>query len=240
MIVYHGNSCMINVSPPRIYLATSNPGKIRDFQGVARSLGISVQPLPGLETLAPPAEDGATFEANARIKAEYYSRRSPGNLVAADDSGLMVDALNGAPGVHSARYAAVVSGRPESSGNSDDQENNRLLIAQLQRSPEPGRSGKFVCVIALAQDGVTLQTFRGEARGEILTSPRGHFGFGYDPLFFFPDLGKTFAEIPVEEKALYSHRGQAFRKLLEWSRTAAIGPSAHQLIGSSEKNNQQA
>jgi XTP/dITP diphosphohydrolase len=206
---------MINTSLPRIYLATSNPGKIRDFKGAANHLGVSVEALPGLDSLPQPVENGATFEANARIKAEYYSRLAPGELVAADDSGLMVGALDGAPGVHSARYAAIVSGAGPHA-NSDDDENNRVLISQLEQLPPSCRTGKFVCVIAVARDGNTLQTFYGEVRGNLLTAPRGRLGFGYDPLFYFPDLDKTFAEIPPEEKAKYSHRGKAFRKLLEW------------------------
>lgn len=211
---------MINATSSRIYLATSNPGKIRDFQGAARAAGVSVQPLPGLDAIPQPAETGATFEENARIKAEAYSRDAPGELVAADDSGLVVDALNGAPGVHSARYAAVVNGDPgahKNSKNSNDEENNRLLISQLSKLPPPLRSGKFVCVIAVARDGKTLQTFYGEACGHMLIVPRGNLGFGYDPLFYFPELDKTFAEIPAEEKAKYSHRGKAFRKLLAWA-----------------------
>jgi XTP/dITP diphosphohydrolase len=207
---------MINASPSRIYLATSNPGKITDFKAAAEALGVAVQPLPGLALLPQPVEDGATFEANARIKAEYYSREAPGEFVAADDSGLMVDALNGAPGVHSARYAAIFQGDPASRLNSSDEENNRLLITQIGQLPIAQRSGKFVCVIALAMDGKILQTFYGEVRGELLSSPRGNFGFGYDPLFYFPELGKTFGQIPPEEKAKYSHRGQAFRQMLNW------------------------
>lgn len=206
---------MINASSSRIYLATSNPGKIRDFQAAARNLGVTVQPLPGIETLSQPVEDGPTFDANARIKAEYYSRNVPGEFVAADDSGLVVEALNGAPGVFSARYAAVVSGSA-AHANSDDEENNRVLIAQLEKLPASNRSGKFVCVIAVARDGKTLETFYGEVSGQMLTAPRGSFGFGYDPLFYFPALGKTFAELRPEEKAQNSHRGQAFRKLLNW------------------------
>lgn|SRR5579862_1353933 len=214
------------VSCPRIYLATSNPGKVRDFQGAADGMGIEVQVLPGFQTLPPAVEDGATFEENARIKAEHYSRLAPGTLVVADDSGLAVDALNGAPGVYSARYAAVVHGDAESHSNcnSDDEHNNQTLIAQLEQLPPASRSGKFVCVIAVAKDSHTLQTFQDEVRGELLTAPRGHYGFGYDPLFYFPQLGKTFAEIPPEEKALYSHRGKAFRKFLDWSRKAVVKP----------------
>jgi XTP/dITP diphosphohydrolase len=198
-----------------IYVVTSNSGKIRDFQGAAANLRVTVQTLPGFSSLPQAVEDGATFEENARLKAEHYSRLAPGKLVVADDSGLAVDALNGAPGVYSARYAAVVSGSA-SHVNSDDDENNRSLIARLERLPENQRGGKFVCVIAAARDGMVLQTFYGEVRGALLTAPRGNQGFGYDPLFYFPELGKTFAEIPAEEKAFYSHRGKAFRKFLDW------------------------
>jgi len=207
-----------SVSCLHIYIATSNPGKLRDFQGAAANLGIEVQALPGFQTLPPAVEDGTTFEENARIKAEHYSRLTPGTLVVADDSGLAVDALNGAPGVYSARYAAVVQGGTESHSNSDDAQNNQTLIAKLELLPAEKRSGKFVCVIAVAKDGATLRTFRDEVRGDLLTAARGSHGFGYDPLFYFPQLGKTFAEIPSEEKALYSHRGKAFRKFLEWHR----------------------
>ena len=204
------------VSCVPIYLATSNPGKLRDFQAAAANLGIEVQVLPGFHALPQAIEDGVTFEDNARIKAEHYSRLVPGTLVVADDSGLAVDALNGAPGVYSARYAAVVQGGAGSHLNSDDEHNNQTLIAQLEPLLPEKRSGKFVCVIAAARDGATLKTFYGEVRGELLTAPRGNHGFGYDPLFYFPQLDKTFAEIPSEEKALYSHRGKAFRKFLEW------------------------
>lgn len=198
-----------------IYVATSNSGKIRDFQGAAANLGVSVEILPGFAALPQAIEDGATFEDNARLKAEHYSRLSPGKLVVADDSGLAVDALNGAPGVYSARYAAMVNGSG-AHANSDDEENNLAVIARLERVPESERTGKFVCVIAAAKDGKVLNTFYGEAAGRLLTSPRGTHGFGYDPLFYFPELGKTFAEIPAEEKAHYSHRGKAFRKFLDW------------------------
>jgi XTP/dITP diphosphohydrolase len=207
---------------PQVYLATSNLGKIRDFEAAARNLGVTAEPLPGLETVSSPHEDAATFEGNARLKAEYYSRLAPGKLVAADDSGLVVDALDGAPGVHSARYAAVLRGDSAAHVNSNDADNNRMLIAQLEQLPASRRKGKFVCVIAVARDGTTLDTFYGEACGELLTAPRGSSGFGYDPLFYFPALGKTFAEITLGEKAKYSHRGKAFRQLLEWVETASV------------------
>ena len=208
------------VSSLPIYVATSNPGKITDFKAAAANLGLTVQTVPGFEQFEQAVENGATFAENACIKAEHYSRLTPGAFVMADDSGLVVDALNGAPGVHSARYAAVVKVGAGSHLNSSDAENNNLLIEQLKRLPQSDRTGKFVCVIAIAKDGTTLETFNGEARGELLTSTRGTYGFGYDPLFYFPELNKTFAELPPEEKAKYSHRGKAFRKFLEWYATS--------------------
>ena len=145
----------------RIYLATSNPGKVREFREAAQALSIALDPLPGMAGLLPAVEDGDTFEENARIKAEYYSRFAPAELVLAEDSGLAVDALNGAPGVHSARYAAVLHSGAPSDQNSDDQANNAALISQLKRLGGDHHTAKYVCVIALARDGQTLATFSG-------------------------------------------------------------------------------
>jgi XTP/dITP diphosphohydrolase len=200
----------------RILIATTNPGKLREFQGAARSGDISVDALPRLRTITPPVEGGATFEDNARIKAEYYSRHAPRELVLAEDSGLMVDALGGAPGVHSARYAALLRDGALAHTNSSEDENNRALVMQLERLGSGPFAGKYVCVIAAAKDGALLQTFRGEAHGEILMVPRGNQGFGYDPFFLFPALGKTFAELTLDEKSALSHRGKAFREFLGW------------------------
>ena len=197
----------------RVLIATSNPGKLRDFSAAARPFGIVVDPLPGLDSLPAPAEDQPTFEGNARKKAEYYSRLVPGELVLADDSGLEVDALGGAPGVYSARYAALERG---GGGNSSDAQNNARLLRELVDVDDDRRSARFVCVIAAARDGATQASFHGEADGMILRQARGAGGFGYDPLFCFPAIDRTFAELPPEEKARYSHRGQAFRKFLEW------------------------
>ncbi len=198
----------------RILVATSNPGKIRDFVGAARVHDVELDLLPAYKQIEAPAEDGETFEANARIKADYYSRHVPGQLVLADDSGLEVDALGGAPGVRSARYATDEVGY---TGDDIDDKNNELVLERLREVPDDRRSGRFVCVLALARDGVTLATFRGKAEGQILRELRGAHGFGYDPMFFFPQIGKTFAELSAEEKSQYSHRGAAFRKFLEWA-----------------------
>ena len=219
---------MIHMPPARrIFVATTNPGKLRDFRGAAAGMGVEVEPLPDFKNVPAAVEDGHTFEQNARIKAEHYSRYLSGDfsgeLVLADDSGLAVDALDGAPGVHSARYAARLRGSPDIHQNSDDKDNNRALIRQLEQLPEENRWGKFVCVIAAAKKGATLNVFAGEVRGKLLTVARGDQGFGYDPLFYFPDLRKTFAEISPEHKANYSHRGKAFRAFLEWYRNQAAG-----------------
>jgi XTP/dITP diphosphohydrolase len=198
----------------RILIATSNPGKLRDFAGAAAAHEIEITSIPNFSSLPLVVEDGHTFEENARKKAEEYSHHVAGEIVVADDSGLEVDALNGAPGVHSARYAAD---RPElADANTDDDANNARLLRELKDVPQEERTGRFVCVLATACDGKTLATFRGTAEGIILDSLRGTNGFGYDPLFYFPKIQKTFAELSAEEKSKYSHRGAAFRKFLEW------------------------
>ena len=198
-----------------ILIATSNAGKLRDFAGAARAHGIAVSGIPQFSSLPTVVEDGTTFEENARKKAEQYSLAAPGQIVLADDSGLEIDALNGAPGVHSARYAAD---EPHKAGaNTDDDANNARVLRELAGVPEAERTGRFVCVIAAAKDGRTLATFRGVAEGRVLDHLRGHGGFGYDPMFYFSQIQKTFAELSPEEKALYSHRGAAFRKFLAWA-----------------------
>ncbi len=191
----------------KVWCATGNPGKLREFQLAANLLAIHIEPLANLKSIAAPEETGATFEANARLKAEYYSLHAPG-LLFADDSGLEVDALNGDPGVRSARYAGM---------HATDAANNRLLLERVR--DEDNRAARFVCVIALARAGQTVATFRGSVEGRIIDVPRGANGFGYDPLFFYPPFDCTFAEIEGERKFDVSHRGQALRHMLDWLRT---------------------
>ncbi len=167
-----------------------------------------------LSSLPTVVEDGLTFDENARKKADEYSRSVPGEIVLADDSGLEVDALNGAPGVHSARYAADQPHLADE--NTDDEANNSRVLRELRKISADKRGGRFVCVLAAARDGQTLATFRGVAEGTILDAARGTNGFGYDPLFYFPEIQKTFAELSAEEKSRYSHRGAAFRQFLDW------------------------
>jgi XTP/dITP diphosphohydrolase len=195
-------------------VATSNPGKLRDLAGAAKAYDVEIASLPNFSAIPTVVEDGLTFEANARKKAEEYSLHAPGELVLADDSGLEVDALGGMPGVHSARYAADEPHKAES--NTDDHQNNARLVRELRGVASEKRTGRFVCLIAAARDGQTLAVFRGVAEGIILDQARGSNGFGYDPLFYFPSIQKTFAQLTAEEKARYSHRGEAFRKFLAW------------------------
>jgi XTP/dITP diphosphohydrolase len=198
----------------KILIATSNPGKLRDFAGAAAAHDVEIAAIPNLAALPVVVEDGLTFEENARKKAERYSLGVPGEIVLADDSGLEVDALNGAPGVHSARYAAEEPHKADE--NTDDDANNERVLRELNGVPAEKRTGRFVCIIAAARNGQTLATFRGVAEGVILDHLRGTGGFGYDPMFYFPEIQKTFAELTPEEKANYSHRGAAFRKFLAW------------------------
>jgi XTP/dITP diphosphohydrolase len=188
----------------KVYCASGNPGKLREFRLAGELLGIDIEPLPELKSIPAPEENGATFEENARLKAEYYSRFAPG-AVFADDSGLEVDALGGAPGVLSARYAG-----PDAA----DDANNRLLLERL--GDDPHRTARFVCVIALAEAGEVRRTFRGEVEGEILRAPRGPAGFGYDPLFYYPPFACSFGEVDGPRKFAVSHRGSALRALLAW------------------------
>lgn len=197
----------------RIYAATSNAGKVRDFEAAAAANpDVVIEPLPRLGDIAAPGEDAADFEGNAIAKAEYYSRFAPGEIVIADDSGLEVDALRGEPGVRSARYAADAGFRVE--GATVDETNNLLLLRKMADVPEGRRQGRYRCVIAAARDGVFEFSGDGFVHGEILTAPRGTGGFGYDPLFYIPALGKTMAEIDLETKHGISHRGHALRAVL--------------------------
>jgi XTP/dITP diphosphohydrolase len=195
-----------------LYVATTNPGKLRDFTAAAEAEGIAIQPLPGLKDIPAPAEDEPDFEGNARVKAVHYSRYLPGEIVLADDSGLEVDALGGEPGVRSARYA-------EDAGLviyplSTDERNNLYLLAQLKDMPGERREARYRCVLAAARDGECLLTAEGTVEGEVLTVPRGGGGFGYDPLFYLCELSKTMAEIDLVTKHRLSHRGKALRALV--------------------------
>jgi XTP/dITP diphosphohydrolase len=190
-----------------VYACSGNPGKLAEFALAARMFAGSpdlIRPLPDLEHITPPEENGQTFEENAMAKAAYYSRFSA-EPVFADDSGLVVDALGGKPGILSARFAGP---------GATDRANNDLLLTQLASIAD--RRAHFTCVIALAREGRVIQTFLGAVEGEISYLPRGENGFGYDPLFFYPPSAVSFGEMTAEEKLPLSHRGQALRKLLDY------------------------
>jgi XTP/dITP diphosphohydrolase len=192
----------------KLFLASSNAGKLAEYRELARasapSVVIDLALLPDFDALPAFEENAPTFAENAAGKALHYSRHGDG-LVFADDSGLVVPALGGAPGVHSARYAG-----PQATNS---QRIEKLLV-EMRGKTESGRAAYFVCAIALAERGRAMAIVTDRVDGEILEAPRGSGGFGYDPVFYFPALEKTFAELPAEEKNLRSHRGKAFRRLL--------------------------
>jgi XTP/dITP diphosphohydrolase len=203
--------------PLTLHVATTNPGKLRDFAVAAKPYAGQVQfvPLPGMEQIEPPPENGVTFQENARSKAIEYSRYAPGCIVVADDSGLEVDALGGAPGVRSARYAADAGFAPASLlASTDDARNNLFLLQNLRSVAKDKRSARYRCVLAAACDGECIAVAHGTVEGIILDAPRGNGGFGYDPLFYLPELDQTMAEISLEQKYEISHRGHALRRLL--------------------------
>lgn len=198
-----------------LYAATTSQGKLRDFRTAAAAHSLAIDPLPALDTIPAPEEDGTTFVANATLKAVYYSRFAPGELVLADDSGLEVDALNGAPGVRSARFAADAGliDSPDANDNTDVW-NNMLLLQRLAGVPEAERTARYRCVLVVARDGVALQTADGTVEGLILDAPRGTGGFGYDPLFYLPEIDRSMAELDLDTKLTLSHRGRAIAALL--------------------------
>lgn len=187
----------------RLLLATGNPGKVREIRRALEGLALGVVGLSDVLPVPPPVERGRTFEANARAKALYYARRWDG-LVLAEDSGLEVDALGGAPGVRSARFSAP---RPS------DDKNIRKVLRLLQGLPAAKRKARFVCVMVLAERGRVVAEFRGQVEGRIAPGPRGQSGFGYDPVFYYPPFKKTFAELSPGAKNEVSHRGRAVREL---------------------------
>lgn len=189
----------------KLFLASGNRGKLEEFRALAAGSDLELELLPGFASLPVYPETAPTFAENAVGKALYYSRHSDGRVFA-DDSGLVVPALGGAPGVHSARYAGPGARNAECI---------LKLCRELSGKVGAQRAAWFVCVIAVAQAGDALLVVSEKVDGEILEAPRGSRGFGYDPVFFFPPLGKTFAELEAEEKNQHSHRGKAFRRMAE-------------------------
>jgi XTP/dITP diphosphohydrolase len=192
----------------KLFLASSNPGKLAEYRALANSpafsLPVELALLPDFDALPAFEENAPTLAENAAGKALHYSRHG-GGLVFADDSGLVVPALGGAPGVHSARYAGA---------QATNSQRIEKLLGEMRGKTGSERAAYFVCAIALAERGRAMAIVTDRVDGEILEAPRGSGGFGYDPVFYFPALERTFAEIPAEEKNQRSHRGKAFRRLL--------------------------
>lgn len=190
----------------KLLLATSNPGKIKEYQSLLNDPIFEMVTLAKLGLSGGPEEGEVNFAENARLKSNYWAEKT-GFLTLADDSGLEVNALGGAPGVISARYGGLAL---------DDKERVDFLLRQMIDIPWEERQARFVCVIALALPCGSTYLFDGDCEGFIAFEPRGVDGFGYDPVFYLPELGKTIAELPIELKNLYSHRGKASRKAKEF------------------------
>lgn len=200
--------------PVRLLIATTNPHKLREIRALLAEADVELSALDALSGVPEPEETGTTFEENAQLKARYYSRaweqsgRAP-ILVAGEDSGLVVDALDGEPGVRSARFLGA--GVPY-------EERFAEIFRRLEARPDRPRSARFVCALAVVRGGETVFETTGLVEGEIARAAEGTHGFGYDPIFFYPPYGLTLAELDDEEKRRVAHRGHAFRKLAEWLR----------------------
>jgi XTP/dITP diphosphohydrolase len=197
-------------------VATSNPGKIREYRVLAPGAAIDLEPIPDFASLPQFDESYSTFAENSAGKAIFYSRFTR-EMAIADDSGLVVPALGGAPGVHSARYAGA---------NASDSDRVQKLLREMRGKTGDARRARFVCVLTLALQGRALAVLSDCVDGVLAQEPRGADGFGYDPIFYFPQLGRTYAEISREQKNEYSHRGRAFRKLV----AILMSPRGHEII----------
>ncbi len=189
----------------QLVIASTNKGKIAEIRAAFQGLPLEIHSLAEFGSISEVEETGKTFAENAVLKATYYARHT-GMACLADDSGLEVDALEGAPGVYSARFAGDTA---------TDEENNRKLLAALQGVPAEQRSARFRCVLAFLDVDGTILTADGTCEGRILEEPRGAGGFGYDPLFYISELGATLSEVSMAEKNAVSHRGQAVKVMAE-------------------------
>jgi XTP/dITP diphosphohydrolase len=187
---------------PKLLLATTNRGKIREICHLLQGMPFDVVTPTDLDIDLTIKEDKPTYQENAQLKAEAYSKAS-GLITLADDSGLEVDALNGEPGIRSARYAGE---------NASDQNRIEYLLARLREIPQEKRAARFICVIAIAVPGEKTILCQGDCQGVISFEPKGKNGFGYDPIFHFPELNKTMAELTLEQKSQVSHRGKAVKE----------------------------
>jgi XTP/dITP diphosphohydrolase len=194
--------------PRRLLVATTNAGKLREIRDLLRDLDIDLLTLDAIPGAAAPDETGSSFEENARLKATYYGRHAP-YVTVAEDSGLVIDALDGAPGIHSARYLGETA---------TYQERFQRIFDELRRRPERPRTARFVCALAVADGQRVLYETTQTVEGEIAREIGGTEGFGYDPIFLYPPYGRTLAQVTREEKLKVAHRGRAFRALAEWLR----------------------
>jgi XTP/dITP diphosphohydrolase len=193
--------------PKKLYLASSNPGKLKEFLAIANlaAAGLTLELLPSFAQLPPYPEESPTFAENAVGKALYAANIADA-AVCADDSGLVVPSLGGEPGVRSARYAGK---------GATGADNIAKLLEAMRAKTGKDRKAYFVCVLAVARQRRAIALITNRVDGEILEAPRGSSGFGYDPIFYFPPLGKSFSELSPDEKNVHSHRGKAFRRLLD-------------------------
>lgn len=201
---------------PDLLIATHNPGKLREYRELLAAVPARLLYLPDVGVISEPEESGGTYADNARIKAAYYARRS-GLLTLADDSGLEVDALGGEPGVRSARYAGA---------GASDRQRYELLLSRLDGVPWEQRTARFQCAIAIAKSSGQVWNVQGSCEGVIGFEPRGKHGFGYDPVFFFPELGATMAELAPEVKNQVSHRARATQQAVPLLVSLLEGASA--------------
>jgi XTP/dITP diphosphohydrolase len=207
----------------KLFLASSNPGKLREYRELAGDSSLDLELLPNFAAIPVFEETAPTFAENSAGKALYYSRFCEGTVLA-DDSGLVVPALGGAPGVYSARYAGP---------DATDADRIRKLLNEMKGKSGEDRRARFVCVTTIANQGRALAVVSDSAEGSIATQPAGHGGFGYDPVFYFESLGRTYAEISPAEKNSYSHRGKSLRKILyvlSPSFAATFGEPRHPIV----------
>ena len=197
----------------RLLLATTNPHKVREIRGILADAPVELIALSDLSPVTEPEETGLTFEDNARLKARSYAE-SHGLMTVADDSGLIVDALDGEPGVHSARFL-----RPDATYA----ERFAEIYRRLAGRPQAPRTARFVCAVAVVRGNDVVFETTGTVEGEISNEPRGSGGFGYDPIFYYPPYGCTFGEVAETKKLAVAHRGVAFRSLSDWLRLQATG-----------------
>ncbi len=186
-----------------LVVATTNPGKIREIRHVLGGSGLELRTLADYPSIPEPHESGATFFENARLKALYYAAHTR-ELTVAEDSGLVIDALGGEPGVNSARYLGERATYPERFA---------CIYRELEARGQPQSAARFICALALVKDGQILFEAEGRVEGRIAAEPRGTNGFGYDPIFFYPPYGRTLGEVDSDRKMAVAHRGHAFRQL---------------------------